>query len=67
MAENRECSSASGCSKESCEGCSGSEQKTSFCGRYESVFIRKKVIGVVSGKGGVGKSFCDSILSSTDA
>ena len=56
MAENRECSSASGCSKESCEGCSGSEQKTSFAAdmnRYSSV---KKVIGVVSGKGGVGKT-----------
>lgn len=40
MAENRECSSASGCSKESCEGCSGSEQKTSFAAdmnRYSSV------------------------------
>ena len=30
MAENRECSSASSCSKESCEGCSSSGQKTSF-------------------------------------
>ena len=63
MAENRECSSASGCSKESCEGCSGSEQKTSFAAdmnRYSSV---KKVIGVVSGKGGVGKSFVTGSLA----
>lgn len=63
MAENRECSSASGCSKESCEGCSGSEQKTSFVAdmnRYSSV---KKVIGVVSGKGGVGKSFVTASLA----
>ena len=63
MAENRECSSASGCSKESCEGCSGSEQKTSFAAdmnRYSSV---KKVIGVVSGKGGVGKSFVTASLA----
>ena len=63
MAENRECSSASSCSKESCEGCSGSEQKTSFAAdmnRYSSV---KKVIGVVSGKGGVGKSFVTASLA----
>ena len=50
MAENRECSSASGCSKESCEGCSGSEQKTSFAADMNQYSSVKKVIGVVSGK-----------------
>ena len=28
MPENKECSSASSCSKESCEGCSGSQQES---------------------------------------
>lgn len=67
MAENRECSSASGCSKESCEGCSGSEQKTSFAAdmnRYSSV---KKVIWSCQRKRWSWKILCDSILSSTDA
>lgn len=63
MAENRECSSASGCSKESCEGCSGSEQKTSFAADMNQYSSVKKVIGVVSGKGGVGKSFVTASLA----
>ena len=63
MAENRECSSASGCSKESCEGCSGSEQKTSFAADMNQYSSVKKAIGVVSGKGGVGKSFVTASLA----
>ena len=63
MAENRECSSASGCSKESCEGCSGSEQKTSFAADMNQYSSVKKVIGVVSGKGGVGKSSVTSMMA----
>ena len=63
MAENRECSSASGCSKESCEGCSGSGQKTSFAADMNQYSSVKKVIGVVSGKGGVGKSFVTASLA----
>ncbi len=67
MAENRECSSASGCSKESCEGCSGSGQKTSFAADMNQYSSVKK-----SGRSGQWKRwswkiFCDSILSSTDA
>lgn len=62
--ENKKtCASASSCSKESCEGCPSAE-KTSFleeCNQYSTV---KKVIGVVSGKGGVGKSFVTASLAS---
>ena len=63
MAENRECSSASSCSKESCEGCSSSGQKTSFAADMNQYSSVKKVIGVVSGKGGVGKSFVTASLA----
>ncbi len=55
MAGEKSCSSAAGCSKESCEGCP-SKQPQSFlvdANQYSEV---KKVIGIVSGKGGVGKS-----------
>ena len=63
MAENRECSSASSCSKESCEGGSSSGQKTSFAADMNQYSSVKKVIGVVSGKGGVGKSFVTASLA----
>ena len=64
MAENRECSSASSCSKESCEGCSGnSGQKPDFAADMNQYSSVKKVIGVVSGKGGVGKSFVTASLA----
>lgn len=64
MAENKECSSASSCSRESCEGCPshGGAPKSLIeeCNPFSSV---KKVIGVVSGKGGVGKSFVTASLA----
>lgn len=63
MAENRECSSAGSCSKESCEGCSGGEAKQSFAADMNPYSSIKKVIGVVSGKGGVGKSFVTASLA----
>ena len=62
MPENKECSSASSCSKESCEGCSGSQQE-SFAADMNQYSSIKKVIGVVSGKGGVGKSFVTAGLA----
>lgn len=64
MAENmREgCSSAAGCSKESCEGCA-SNKKTSFLEELNGESSIKKVIGIVSGKGGVGKSFVTASLA----
>lgn len=58
-----------GCSKESCEGCpsaangSCSDPK-SFLEKMNEYSSIKKVIGVVSGKGGVGKSFVTASLAS---
>ncbi len=64
MPENATCSGASSCSKESCEGCASNKSgQTSFqvpLNKYSSI---KKVIGVVSGKGGVGKSFVTGSLA----
>lgn len=66
MAENQECSSASSCSRESCEGCpsrnGGGPQ--SFIEELNPFSSVKKVIGIVSGKGGVGKSFVTASLAS---
>ena len=65
MPENSSCSSASSCSRESCEGCpsakggSGIEKEP-----MNAASNVKKVIGVVSGKGGVGKSFVTASLAS---
>ena len=63
MAEEKNgCASASTCSKESCEGCSS--KKTSFLEDPNPNARIKHVIGIVSGKGGVGKSFVTSSLAS---
>ena len=66
MADNKECSSASSCSRESCEGCpskNGGEAPQSFLEELNQYSTVKKVIGVVSGKGGVGKSFVTAALA----
>ncbi len=67
MAEEKQgCAGASSCSKESCEGCASAsgQQKTSFLEEANPNSHIKHVIGVVSGKGGVGKSFVTSTLAS---
>jgi Mrp family chromosome partitioning ATPase len=66
MAEEKQCASASSCSKESCEGCpsAAGNKKTSFLEEANSNSHIKHVIGIVSGKGGVGKSFVTSSLAS---
>ncbi|MDO5538921.1 MAG: Mrp/NBP35 family ATP-binding protein [Eubacteriales bacterium] len=56
MAEEKSCSSASSCSRESCEGCPSKQNPQSFLVDANVYSEIKKVIGVVSGKGGVGKS-----------
>ena len=65
MAENSTCSSASSCSRESCEGCpskaGGAPQ--SFLEQLNEYSTVGRVIGVVSGKGGVGKSFVTASLA----
>jgi Mrp family chromosome partitioning ATPase len=65
MAEEKQCASASSCSKESCEGCpsAAGNKKTSFLEEANSNSHIKHVIGIVSGKGGVGKSFVTSSLA----
>lgn len=61
MAE-KQCSS-SGCTKESCEGCPSKNKPTSFQVASNEYTKVKHVIGVVSGKGGVGKSFVTASLA----
>ena len=67
MADNNRssCSNAGGCSKESCAGCASntSNQKNSFKEKMNGQSSIKKVIGIVSGKGGVGKSFVTASLA----
>ena len=63
MPENTSCSSASTCGRSSCEGCP-SKEKTSMLEEMNPHSNIKHVIGVVSGKGGVGKSFVTASLAS---
>lgn len=61
MTENMKGCSDSSCTKESCEGCEHSRQSLlENLNQYSTV---KNVIGVVSGKGGVGKSFVTAMLA----
>ena len=62
---NRECSNTS-CSKESCEGCP-SRNKESFLAEPNIYTDVKHVIGIVSGKGGVGKSMVTASLANAMA
>ncbi len=69
MAENSSCASSSSCSRSSCEGCPSHEatkagvRNTSFLEAPNPNSNIKHVIGVVSGKGGVGKSMVTSSLA----
>ncbi len=58
---SKECSNTS-CSKESCEGCP-SRQPQSFQEKMNEFSNISHVIGIVSGKGGVGKSFVTASLA----
>lgn len=67
MEEKEKSCSDSECTKESCEGCEHSKQSMQSnqnlledLNQYSSI---KNVIGVVSGKGGVGKSFVTAMLA----
>ena len=58
------CSSASSCSRESCEGCpSANKGPESFLAEENPYSHVKHVIGIVSGKGGVGKSLVTASLA----
>jgi len=60
MAENSNCSN-SGCSKESCSGC---EQNPQNLQKETNAFSNiKHVIGIMSGKGGVGKSLVTASMA----
>lgn len=61
MAE-RSCSST-GCSKESCEGCPSANKPQSFQEELNIYSEVKHVVGIVSGKGGVGKSMVTASLA----
>ncbi len=61
MSEKNKACSDSTCSKESCEGCE--KNPKSFLETTNELNTIKRVIGVVSGKGGVGKSFVTAMLS----
>lgn len=66
MPENSSCSGASTCTKESCEGCPSNKKGNGIAKEPMNPFSNvKKVIGVVSGKGGVGKSFVTASLAAT--
>ena len=54
-----ECSNSGSCGKSSCEGCASKEKSNpqNFMAEQNVFSDVKHVIGVVSGKGGVGKSF----------
>jgi Mrp family chromosome partitioning ATPase len=61
MSEKKKACSDSECGKESCEGCA--QNPKSFLEATNELNSIKKVIGVVSGKGGVGKSLVTAMLS----
>jgi Mrp family chromosome partitioning ATPase len=63
MPENSSCENASGCSRESCEGCAGKGAPQSFLEKMNPFSNVRHVVGVVSGKGGVGKSFVTASLA----
>ena len=69
MAEKETCASASSCGRGSCEGCPSAEaakkgvRNTAFLEEPNKNSNIKHVIGVVSGKGGVGKSLVTSSLA----
>ncbi len=62
MPENANCSGAATCDRTSCEGCPSKEPKSMIEDMNPHSNI-KRVVGVVSGKGGVGKSFVTASLA----
>ncbi|MCR5677580.1 MAG: Mrp/NBP35 family ATP-binding protein [Agathobacter sp.] len=63
MPENSSCASAGSCDKSSCEGCPSKTNPKSFLEAPNAASHIKYVIGVMSGKGGVGKSFVTASLA----
>lgn len=70
MSNEQQCSNASSCGRSSCEGCPSAAaaektQATDFRTQLNPMSSVKKVIAVVSGKGGVGKSLITGLLASS--
>ncbi|MBO7709134.1 MAG: Mrp/NBP35 family ATP-binding protein [Lachnospiraceae bacterium] len=63
MADNKDCEGASSCSRESCEGCPSAKGAQSLKEDVNEFSRIGHVIGVVSGKGGVGKSLVTASLA----
>jgi Mrp family chromosome partitioning ATPase len=61
MAENKKACSDGSCTNASCEGCD--KNPNNFLEKTNAFSAIKRVIGVVSGKGGVGKSFVTAMLA----
>lgn len=71
MSNEKQCESTS-CGRSSCEGCPsatehGHAQQEDFSAKLNGMSSVKKVIAVVSGKGGVGKSLVTGLLASSMA
>ncbi len=61
--QEKQCSNTS-CGRSSCEGCEhAGEHHADFSATLNPMSSVKKVIGIVSGKGGVGKSLVTSLLA----
>jgi len=58
----KECNSKT-CDKSSCEGCSNKGKNMDLMAEANAMSNVKHVIGIVSGKGGVGKSFVTASLA----
>ena len=58
----KECNSTT-CTKSSCDGCSQKDKPKSFLEEMNKFSNIKHVVGIVSGKGGVGKSFVTGSLA----
>lgn len=67
MTENEKKCSSTSCDKSSCEGCAHAahnNETPDFTAHLNPMSSVKKVIGIVSGKGGVGKSLVTSLMAS---
>ena len=66
MSEEKQCSNTS-CGRSSCEGCehAGKHEPVDFTAHLNPASSVKKVIGIVSGKGGVGKSLVTSLMAAS--